>query len=170
MTRRDLLYKWLIYALGLVPVWLLDAYILPRFPILGVTPVLLPASVVAVAVLEGAHAGTGFGLGVGLLWALTYPGSHGSRVFLLALAGMACGALAQYALSQSLVGCLLCGAGVTALLSLQQMLLLLLGGAAQLPSLLQVAVPEWLLTMAWTPLVYLLFRTVFRRVGGTRLA
>ena len=51
MTRRDLLYKWLIYALGLVPVWLLDAYILPRFPILGVTPVLLPASVVAVAVL-----------------------------------------------------------------------------------------------------------------------
>ena len=30
MTRRDLIHKWLVYALGLLPVWLLDAYILPR--------------------------------------------------------------------------------------------------------------------------------------------
>ena len=46
----------------------------------------------------------------------------------------------------------------------------LITDAAGLPALLQVAVPECLLTLVWTPLVYLLFRTIFNRVGGTRLA
>mgnify|MGYP007025260208 CR=1 FL=1 len=50
--------------------WVLDAYILPRYPLMGVSPVLLPLAVAAVAVLEGAYAGTGFGLAVGLLWEL----------------------------------------------------------------------------------------------------
>ena len=48
MTRRDLFHKWLIYALGLLPVWLLDAYLLPRYPLFGVTPMLLPLAVAAV--------------------------------------------------------------------------------------------------------------------------
>lgn len=164
------MHKWLIYTLALLPVWLLDAYILPRFPLMGVTPMLLPLAVAAVAVLEGAHAGSGFGLGVGLLWALAYPGDFGSRVILLSLAGLASGALSQYVLSQSLPGCLLCAAGVLALLDLKQMAGLLLSGAAGLPALLQVAVPEWLLSLLWTPAIYFLFRAVFRRVGGNKLA
>ena len=77
MTRRDQIVKWLTYALGLLPVWVLDAYILNRFPLRGVSPTLLPLAVVAVAVLEGAFAGAGFGLGVGLLWALGYPACSG---------------------------------------------------------------------------------------------
>ena len=170
MTRRDQIHKWFVYALALVPVWLLDEFVLNRVPLFGVVPMLLPLTVVAVAVLEGAHAGSGFGLGVGLLWALAYPGGYGSRVFLLSLIGMASGALCQYALSQSLAGCLLCAAGAVALLDLQQILRLLLADLADLPALLQVAGPEWLLSMVWTPIVYALFRAIFRRVGGTKLA
>ena len=62
MTRRDLIHKWLVYALGLLPLWLLDDYILPRYPLFGVTPMLLPVAAAAVAVLEGAYAGAGFGM------------------------------------------------------------------------------------------------------------
>ncbi|RAZ62894.1 rod shape-determining protein MreD, partial [Klebsiella oxytoca] len=40
MTRRDFIHKWLVYALGLLPVWLLDAYILPRYPLYGASPML----------------------------------------------------------------------------------------------------------------------------------
>ena len=36
--------------------------------------------------------------------------------------------------------------------------------------LLQVAVPEVLLSLCWTPVVYWIFWRIFRRVGGTRLA
>ena len=42
MTSRDQLHKWAAYLLGLLPIWLLDAFILPRYPVLGLTPVLLP--------------------------------------------------------------------------------------------------------------------------------
>lgn len=51
MTRRDQIHKWLIYALGLFLVWVLDAQILNRLPVLGTIPMLLPLAVVSVAVL-----------------------------------------------------------------------------------------------------------------------
>ena len=170
MTRRDLIHKWSVYALGLLLVWVLDAYILPRYPLLGISPMLLPPALAAVSVLEGAFAGTGFGLAVGLLWELAYPGGFGALVFFMALAGMTMGALSQYALSQSLPGCLLCTAGVLAALDGLRVLGRLIADAAALPALLKVAVPECLLTLVWTPLVYLLFRIIFNRVGGTKLA
>ena len=170
MTRRDFIHKWTVYALGLLPVWLLDAYILPRVPLWGTVPMLLPLAAAAVAVLEGAYAGTGFGLAVGLLWELAYPGGFGGQVFFLALAGMAMGAVSQYALSQSFAGCLICSAGVLGLLDLLRVGLRLFINAAGLTALLQVAVPEFLWSLAWTPLVWLLFRFIYNRVGGTKLA
>ena len=170
MTRQNWLHKWLIYALGLLPVWLLDAYLLPRYPLFGVTPMLLPLAVAAVAVSEGAYAGTGFGLAVGLLWEVAYPAGFGGMVFGLALAGMAMGALAQYALSQSFWGYLLCSAGVLILLDGLRIARGLFTNFASLPAMLQVAIPECLWSLAWTPLLWLLFRAIYRRVGGTRLA
>lgn len=170
MTRRDQIHKWLIYSLGLLPVWLLDAYILPRYPIAGISPMLLPLAAAAVAVLEGAYAGTGFGMGIGLLWELTYPGGFGGLVFGMALAGMLMGAVSQYALSQSFPGCLICSAGILAALDGLRIARGLLVHAAQLSELLQVAVPEFLYSLVWTPLIWLLFRTIFNKVGGTKLA
>ena len=170
MTRRDFIHKWLVYALGLLPVWLLDAYILPRYPLWGVAPMLLPLTVAAVAVLEGAYSGTGFGMAVGLLWELAYPGGFGGLVFYLALSGMAMGSVAQYALSQSFPGCLICSAGVLGLLDCLRVVRMLFINAAGLADLLQVAIPEFLWSLAWTPLVWLLFRAIYNRVGGTRLA
>ena len=170
MTRRDFIHKWLVYALGLLPVWLLDAYILPRYPLYGASPMLLPLAVAAVAVLEGAYSGTGFGLGVGLLWELAYPGGFGGLVFFLALAGMAMGGVSQYALSQTFVGCLICAAGTVGLLELLRIARGLLRNMAPLSALLEAAAPEFLWSLAWTPLVWLLFQTVYRKVGGNKLA
>ena len=170
MTRRDFIHKWLVYALGLLPVWLLDAYILPRYPLWGVAPMLLPLTVAAVAVLEGAYSGTGFGMAVGLLWELAYPGGFGGLVFYLALSGMAMGSVAQYALSQSFPGCLICSAGVLGLLDCLRVVRMLFINAAGLADLLQVTIPEFLWSLAWTPLVWLLFRAIYNRVGGTKLA
>lgn len=170
MTRRDLIQKWLTYGLGLLPVWLLDAYILPYFPLFGFTPMLLPAAVVSVAVLEGAHAGAGFGLAVGLLWELAYPGGFGGLVFAMALAGMAIGAISQYALQQSLPGCLLCSGGVLLALEFLRVFRGLLTNTASLSSLLLVAVPEFLLSLLWTLPVWFLFAHIFSRVGGEKLA
>lgn len=124
MTRRDQIYKWCIYALGLFPIWVLDAFVLSRYPLLGITPTLLPLAVSAVAVLEGALPGSGFGLAVGLLWTLAYPGSSSLLVFGMALAGFLVGIVSQYALNQNFLGCLICSAAV---LAVQEVVRLLAG-------------------------------------------
>lgn len=169
MTRQDWLHKWSIYALALLPVWWLDAYVLSRYPVFGTGTILLPVAVTVVGVLEGIAGGAGFGLGAGLLWA-TYPGGGAIRVVLLVVAGMCTGAAAQYALAQTLLGCMLCSAGVLGALEGLRMLQELFFLQADLATLLRVAVPQLLWTLCWVPLVYALFGRVFRRVGGNRLA
>ena len=170
MTTRDQVHKWFFYALGLFLVWVLDAYVLNRITFFGVIPMPLPLAVVSVAVLEGAYVGAGFGLAVGLLWELAYPGGFGGLVFGMTLAGMVVGAASQYVLSQNFFSCLLCSAVVLGALDSLQVLWALFIQLDTLDVLLQVAVPEVLLSLCWTPLVYLLFRLIFNRVGGNRLA
>ena len=170
MTRRDLFCKWAVYALALFGVWILDACILPRYPVFGLTPMLLPLAVASVSILEGSRAGAGFGMGVGLLWELAYPGGFGGLVFGMALAGMLLGSAAQYVLSQSFPSYLICCAALLAGLDLLRMVRALFYSDVPLAALLRTAGGECLLSLIWAPLIWLLFRAVFRRVGSTRLA
>ena len=117
MTRQDVLRKWCAYALALIPVWLLDAYVLSRWTFFGVSALLLPVAVIAVGTLEGVTGGMGFGLGAGLLWATVYPGGQGHRVLLLTAVGLAAGALAQYVLSRTFLGCFVASAAILAVLN-----------------------------------------------------
>lgn len=169
MTRQNWLYKWFVYALALLPVWWLDAYVLSRYPVMRISPVLLPAAVAVVGGLEGIAGGAGFGLGAGLLWA-TYPQGGGIRVILLLFAGMCTGAAAQYALAQTLLGCMLCSAAVLAVIEGLRVVQELFFLRAELTVLLRVAIPQLVWSLCWVPLIYALFRQVFRRVGGNRLA
>ena len=105
MTRQDFLIKWGVYALALVPVWFLELFVLNRFPLFGVAPMLLPLAAVCVAVLEGTTAGAGFGLFVGILCDAAYFNTDGAMTVGLCLIGVGAGALAQYVLRQNLVGC-----------------------------------------------------------------
>jgi len=89
-------------------VWFAQAFLVNRFPLFGVVPSLLPLAAVAVAVLEGASAGAGFGLAVGVLFDTLEPGSAGWMTLALTLVGLCAGLLAQYVLRQDLLGCLVC--------------------------------------------------------------
>lgn len=169
MTRQACFHKWFSYTLALLVVWLLDAYILSRWPVFGVTPILLPVAVTAVSVLEGVAGGAGFGLGAGLLWTIAYPGSHAVRVLLLTAMGMFTGALAQYALAQTLMGCVLCSAAVLTVLELIQIVQELFFLRATLWPALCSALPQLLWSLCWVPVVYAIFWRVFKRVGGDRL-
>jgi len=163
---NDTLKKWLLYTMaGLLPVWLLDTVLLPRFD-LGVTPVLLPLCVVAVAVLEGAFPGAQFGLIAGLVWALTYAGAPTGRIPLLTLVGMLSGVVSQYALRRSLSGCLLCAAGAMAVLEVLNILGGLITDLATLGPLVLVAGQEFIVTLICAPVIYWLFYKLYRKAGG----
>lgn len=170
MTRQDQIYKWFIYALGLLPIWILDAFLLGRYPLFDTKPLLLPLAVVAVAVLEGASAGARFGLAVGLLWELGYAGGSGTMILFLVLVGAAAGSAAQYALTQGLLGCFLCSAAAMAMLEVLRVFLGIFTQKAALTVLIGVAAKELMWTLVWTPLVWLVFRLVFQKVGLDKLA
>lgn len=164
MTRQDFFIKWGVYALALLPVWFCEVYILSRVPVLGVTPMLLPLAAVCVAVLEGAAAGGGFGLAVGVLCDAVYFGTDGAMTIGICLIGVGAGVLAQYALRQDLVGCLLCALLALVAIDAVRTAAFLLSGRAALPALLKVAVPEILWSMVFVFPVYALFLWVYRRV------
>lgn len=164
MTTKDFTVKWLAYALALLPLWFLEAYLLSRYPLYGVKPMLLPLCAIAVATLEGATAGTGFALGVGLLFDAMDPGVPGVMIFVMALLGLGAGLLAQYVLRQDLVGCFLCSALALVVLDVLRVARRLLMGAAPLRPMLELAGKEILWSLCFVPLVYLVFRWVFRRV------
>lgn len=130
MTRQDFLIKWGVYALALLPVWFCEVYILNRIPVLGVIPMLLPLAAVCVAVLEGATAGAGFGLFVGMLCDAVYFNADGAMTVVVCLIGVGAGALAQYVLRQNLLGCLLCSLAALAFIDAGRIAARLLTGQA----------------------------------------
>lgn len=170
MTNRHLVQKWLVYALGLLPLWMLDCYILSRYPILGVTPMLLPLAVVAVATLEGQLGGGGFGIWVGFLWKTTYPVAPGGMIFFLALFGYLVGKSIQYGLQKGFFGFFLCSVAVLVSVEFLWMLGWAWRGLGSWGDLLALGVKQSLLSLMYTPLVYVVFQKVFKKVGGSKLA
>lgn len=170
MTRRNSIYKWSIYALALLPIWLLDSEILSFYPLLGVIPILLPLSTVAVGVLEGSVAGARFGFAVGLLWATAYPSGNGFRILALTLIGLFVGIVAEYVLSQNFWGYFLCSIGALGVWAVLQLCFALFLQMAPPTDLLRITTIEMFWTLCWTPVVYLPFYLVFKQVGGTKLA
>lgn len=164
MTTKDFCIKWLAYALALLPVWFAEAFLLSAIPLFGIKPMLLPLAAVAVATLEGAVGGAGFGLAVGALMDATLPGFPGVLVVLMTLLGLGAGLLSRYVLRQNLVGCFLCSMMTLCLIDLGRVASRLVTGAAPLPALLSLAGKEILWSMCFVPLVYGLFLWVFNRV------
>lgn len=164
MTTKDFTIKWLAYALALLPIWFLEAFLLSRYPLYGVKPMLLPLCAIAVATLEGATAGTGFALAVGMLFDAMVPGVPGAMIFIMALLGLGAGLLAQYVLRQDLLGCFLCSALALVVMDTLRIALRLAMGTAPLGAMLELAGKEILWSLCFVPFVYLVFRWVFRRV------
>ncbi len=165
MTQRDFILKWLLYALALLPIFILDLYILPWFPIFGIIPTLFPLAAVAVAVLEGPIGGAGFALFIGILSDAFIPfGLPGASTILLTLVGFGVGTLVRYGVRQNFIGCLLCCSSTLGLLALIRIFFSLLAGKGSLLSLFSVAIPEVIISLVFTPLIYGIFLWVFRRV------
>ena len=164
MTTRDFGIKWLAYGLALLPVWVAEAFLLSRYPLYGVKPMLLPLAAAAVAALEGPSGGAGFGLAVGILFDAGQGVIPGVFTLVLTGMGLCTGLLCRYFLRQNLVGCFLCSVMTLAAIDALRVLYRLLGRVASPTLLLTLAGKEILWSLCFVPLVYLMFRWVFDRV------
>lgn len=165
MTARDSFFKWLCYALGVLPVWILETMVLNRLPVWGVIPVLLPLAGAAVSLWEGPFSGSLFGLFLGLFADGLYPGTPGGMTLGLALLGCLCGLLAQYGLRQNYLGYLLCSALSLTLIDLVRVAWSFFSGLAPLPPLALLAGKEILWSLVFTIPIYPLFKWIHSRVG-----
>lgn len=169
MTQQDKRFKWLCYALGVIPVWLVETMVLSRAPLFGVIPVLLPLCAVAVGLWEGESAGAWFGLGVGIWADAIYPGLSGGMTLGLALLGWLTGLFSRHGMGQNYAGYLICATLSYGLMELCRVLSALLGGLGTAADVAAVALKEGLWSLCFTAPVYLLFRAIYRKVGGTTL-
>lgn len=165
MTRQDLITKWTLYALGLLPVWWLELFVLARFPLFGVTPMLLPLAAVVVGVLEGPLAGAGYGLAVGILCDAVYFSTNGAMTLGLTLVGWAAGAACTYVLDRNLLGSILCSAVSLVAIGAGRVFVRMFTGVAPLHVLLGVAIPELLWSLAFAFLICPWFLLIQRRIG-----
>lgn len=163
MTRGNFLIKWGVYALALLPVWFAELFVLNRFPVLGVTPVLLPLAAAAVGVLEGPTAGGGYGMFVGVVCDAVYASTTGAMTVGVCALGMLSGVLAQYVLRRGLAGCLVCSALTLGVIDLFRVAVRLFHGTAGAAALLRVAGAELLWSMVFVFPVYGLYFWVFQR-------
>ena len=162
MTRNDIIIKWIAYLVALVLVSACNFSVLGRLPI--ALPLLLPMAAVAVGILEGPKFGAIFGMIAGFLLSVV---NHRSLICipLLALFAWVSGLLTLYVLRRDIVGHIICAAGVAALWEVWQVGIRILTHVAELPVLLQVAIPELVWTLAFSFPVYWLFRFCCIRFG-----
>lgn len=169
MTTQDLVFKWLCYALGVVPICAAETLFLNRHPLFGVIPVLLPLAAVAAALWEGASAGAVFGLCLGVVADAIYPGAPGGMTLGLCLLGWLTGAVCQYGVRQSFAGYLLCSFCAMGALELARLAWGLFTRLGPLDAMAWVALKEAAWSLCFTPLIYPLFKFIYHKVGGQRL-
>lgn len=169
LTRQNKFIKWASYALALVLVTFLENSVFARFPVWGVIPVMIPLAAAMAGVFEGPAPGAAFGIGVGVMCQALYFRGGGWLVLGCAAAGLLAGLIARYAFGPTLASAFVSSLAALLLLDGARVLLRLAQGAA-LPGLLRIAGPEILYSLAASLLVFLIFRGVYRRVGGDALA
>lgn len=163
MTVYDRILRWVIYGAALLLLFGAEQLVFSRLPIFGVIPVLLPLALAAAATLEESRFGAAFGMVTGML--LTVSGNGFWVIPLCSAAGFGLGLLTRYALRQDFVGHLF---GCTILLAIRTAWCVgsrLVTGAAGLPVLLRVALPEFCYSLALAWPVWLLFRFLCKHWG-----
>lgn len=165
MTRQDFIKKWAAYALALVLTAALQELLFSHLRPLGVVPVLLPLALAALAALEGAAAGAGFGIAVGV-FSMFLDGMGAWIILLGCLAGLVTGLLARYVLSRSFLGFVVCSLGMLVLRMACLVVTYWLRGAAPIPVLLRVGGLELGWTMLLCPVIYGMFRFIYPRWGA----
>lgn len=170
VTRYDFFCKWALYAIALIPAHILEFVVFSRFPLFGATPLLLVVSALCVALLEGPAGGAGFGLFTALVWSASTPGDSGGIFVVLTFLCFFVGLASIRFLRQNFLGALLCSAVGLGVWEGLHIAVRLFSRVSSPAPLLRIALPEFLVSLAFLVVLYPLFRAVYQKVGGEKLA
>ncbi len=111
----------IVYAALLAGVFVVQDLFASQLPLFGVRPVLIPAAVVAIGLLEGGMWGGFLGLGAGFFADMGYTEQLVLFTILLPAAGFLCGALGKYQLHKGFMSYIVLTALTLGILALCQM-------------------------------------------------
>lgn len=155
--------KWVCHSALFLLLLLLERCVCNRVPLWGAVPRLAPLAVAAVGVWEGSFSGAVFGLGAGLLCALS-PGSEGAAlIWQYTAIGLACGTTVNKTLGRSLAGYLLCALASLLFLEGLQVLGRILFFNQEAEAVCRIAGAEGLYSLLFAPLIYPAVRGVSRK-------
>ena len=147
--------KWLVYMLVYMAFAVLQTNVLPYITLFGVHPNVLPLAAAMVSVLEGGVPGALFGVFAGLCCDALYPKFEVVHTIYFFASGLAIGNLVSALFKKSLYTAALCAVVSLAVLDfILVTLFFLIPRRAGLDALIQVALPEIILSALFTPLVY----------------
>lgn len=164
LIRTEILAKWLLYAAAALAAVLIQGFVLQFLRILGVMPFLYPLLAVLVAMYEGPLGGTVWCLALGVACDLVLPAPIPCfYTMVFPLAGLCAGLIAQSWLPAGLPCSYVVSALAFALTDGFHALLLALTGKPAWAASLEVGCRETAATLIFVPLLYLLFRRVYRK-------
>lgn len=165
ISQYSSIYKWLLYAIALLPLCILDGMILGQVDFPGGRPFLFPLAVSLVAILEGLTAGAFYGLYVGLFASLFNHGYSGNFIFILSFLGILVGFVFRFHIGQHFIPCLIGSIGALCALSLLRILFHVLVDGTSFVALIHISAPELLWSLAFFPLIYGLYYSVYLKVN-----
>ena len=165
MTRRAVLFKWLLYALAAAAIVLLQNLILTHLNIGGVHPFLLPAVAAVPATREPRRESALFGFAFGLLCDLMIPASfpclYAVSFLLIALLS---GLVAQRLVNPSFVCSVTVSAAAILITDLLRILSISGASGFHLSAALLLMLHELAITVIFFPAVHVLDYLVYRRM------
>lgn len=167
MLRSGPFSRALPYLLALLPLLFLDYLLFPRLPFPAVRPFLLPLAVTQLALREGPTAGAAYGLLLGFF--STLLGGDPVLLFLMTLLGFLLGLITNERLQSDFFPALIAAIGGYLTLSLLRMAYLALRDGVSFFALFRIALPEFLFSLPFFPLVYLCYHLAAKQRRKRRL-
>jgi len=162
--KKQLYYKWIFYIAALLLTVILESTLLSKIRILGGRPQLLLYAVSVIAMLEGVNGAAGAGLAAGLFMdAMTAP-AEGFYTVIYVICGIVVSIINAFTYHKTYsVSLLFWVAAVLVADVLYYVFFMLVMGKGSPVVILFALLGEIIATLICTPVIYLLFRTIYRR-------
>ena len=163
--RQYIIFKWCVYSVATLLLCLVQICGLQYLRLLGVVPFLYPVLSAMVATFEGRSGGIFFAAGLGALCDVAlHPPFVGFFTAVFAAAALLTALIAEYLLAPGFL-CSLMAVNITFLLLDMGRMLVYAAGGQGLITVLSVAVREFLVTLLFLPLVFPVYRWIYKRVS-----
>ena len=140
---RRAIVKWVVYAVLLIVVFLLQEYVFSALRIFGVCPILMGSLAVCVGMNEGAGAGAVYGAVCGAVMYARPGSSELMYALVFAAGGVLAGVLCENILTKGIAGALLLSLATNALATLIFFIFVMwIPGRAGMTALIQVGLVE----------------------------